>query len=222
MTVLALVVATARAHSVDSVDDARPAALTTLCGVPLIAHAVRGLLESNVVDQVLALVRPSEIDDIAAALRPAGPPSKITVMGHHPNQEPIRESLLEVSLPEVLLVHEVTRARAPAELVRRVVEAVRAGADAVTPVLPCSDTVKRVDPAGLVVGTPDRSGLRVVQTPRAWSARLADQVLRQVIESAVPAVPVTETMRAVEGHPDAQRLNSAFALAVAELAGAGE
>jgi 2-C-methyl-D-erythritol 4-phosphate cytidylyltransferase len=217
MTVLALVVATARAHSVDSVDDARPAALTTLCGVPLIAHAVRGLLESNVVDQVLALVRPSEIDDIAAALRPAGPPSKITVMGHHPNQEPIRESLLEV-----LLVHEVTRARAPAELVRRVVEAVRAGADAVTPVLPCSDTVKRVDPAGLVVGTPDRSGLRVVQTPRAWSARLAGQVLRQVIESAVPAVPVTETMRAVEGHPDAQRLNSPFALAVAELAGAGE
>lgn len=221
MAVLALVVATARAHSVDSVDDARPAALTTLCGVPLIVHAVRGLVESDVVDQVLVLVRPSEIDEITAALAAAGPLGRITVLGHSPNlPEPMREPV-----PDVLLVHEVTRARAPGELVRRVVEAVRAGADAVTPVLPCSDTVKRVDSAGLVVGTPDRSGLRVVQTPRAWSARLAGQVFRQVIESAAPAVPVTETMRAVEGHPDAQQLNSPFALAVAEmidLAGAGE
>ncbi|HWE89417.1 MAG TPA: 2-C-methyl-D-erythritol 4-phosphate cytidylyltransferase [Pseudonocardiaceae bacterium] len=201
MAVLALVVATVRAYSSDN---ARPAALTSLCGFPLVVHAVRGLRESGVVDRIVVLARPSEVDDIGAVL-PAG---AAVVVGRPP---------LDVE-PEVLLAHDVTRARTPVELVRRVVVAVRAGADAVTPALPCSDTVKRVDSAGLVIDTPDRTGLRVLQTPRGWSANHAGPVLR-MLDSAEPVVPVTDTMRVVPGHPDARDINSPFELAVAEMIG---
>ena len=51
------------------------------------------------------------------------------------------------------------------------------GADGVIPALPIDDTVKRVDAAGRVVDTLDRSELRTVQTPQAF---LAD-VLRRAV-----------------------------------------
>src|SRR5439155_1276044 len=40
---------------------------------------------------------------------------------------------------------------------------------AVIPVLAVADTVKRVDAAGVVVDTPDRAGLRIVQTPQGFA-----------------------------------------------------
>jgi 2-C-methyl-D-erythritol 4-phosphate cytidylyltransferase len=53
-------------------------------------------------------------------------------------------------------------------LFRVVLDAVRSAHRAVVPVLPLADTVKTVDDAGLLRTTPDRSGLRVVQTPHAF------------------------------------------------------
>ena len=52
------------------------------------------------------------------------------------------------------------------------------GDDGVIPVLPIDDTVKRVDAAGRVVATLDRSELRAVQTPQAF---LADVFRRAVV-----------------------------------------
>ena len=69
---------------------------------------------------------------------------------------------------EIVLVHDAARALAPAALVERVADAVRAGHDAVIPVLPVVDTIKRVDEGGLVSGTVDRSVLRAVQTPQGF------------------------------------------------------
>ena len=70
---------------------------------------------------------------------------------------------------DVLLVHDAARCLTPAQPIRRVVEAVRAGEVAVVPVVPVVDTVKQVDAAGHVVGTPDRSALRAVQTPQGFA-----------------------------------------------------
>lgn len=69
---------------------------------------------------------------------------------------------------DVVLVHDAARCLAPAALFDRLVRAVREGADAVVPGLPVTDTIKAVDGAGVVVGTPDRSTLRAVQTPQAF------------------------------------------------------
>jgi 2-C-methyl-D-erythritol 4-phosphate cytidylyltransferase len=70
---------------------------------------------------------------------------------------------------EIIVVHDAARPLAEPELFRRVVAAVRAGADAAIPAVPMADTIKRV--AGdRVVETLDRSALVAVQTPQAFRA----------------------------------------------------
>jgi 2-C-methyl-D-erythritol 4-phosphate cytidylyltransferase len=70
----------------------------------------------------------------------------------------------------VILVHDAARPLASADLFRRVVAAVEAGADAAVPGVAVSDTVKQIDAAGHVVATPDRASLVAVQTPQAFAA----------------------------------------------------
>lgn len=90
----------------------------------------------------------------------------------------VRAGLAEVP-PEasVICVHDAARPFASAELFRRVIAAVHAGADAAVPAVPVTDTVKVVGPAGRtddgtrpVICTLDRSELVAVQTPQAFRA----------------------------------------------------
>lgn len=76
----------------------------------------------------------------------------------------------------IVLVHDVARALAPADLFERVVSAVRAGHTAVVPGLAVTDTVKVVDADDRVLATPDRASLRSIQTPQGF--------LREVLERA--------------------------------------
>ena len=79
---------------------------------------------------------------------------------------------------EVVLVHDAARALAPASLAERVVRALAAGADAVVPAMPVTDTIKVAEQvsrdenpnagAERVVSTPSRSSLRAVQTPQGF------------------------------------------------------
>ena len=81
-------------------------------------------------------------------------------------------AVADVEEPDFVLVHDAARALTPPELVVRVVEALRAGHSAVVPVLPLTDTIKAVDANGTVLGTPDRAGLRAVQTPQGFVTEL--------------------------------------------------
>ncbi|WP_419863075.1 IspD/TarI family cytidylyltransferase [Candidatus Poriferisodalis sp.] len=73
---------------------------------------------------------------------------------------------------DVVVCHDAARPGASAGLFAGVIAAVRGGADAAVPVLPVSDTLKRVpewgNSGGVVAGTVDRSGLFAVQTPQAF------------------------------------------------------
>ncbi|MGC1152396.1 IspD/TarI family cytidylyltransferase, partial [Mycobacterium sp.] len=80
---------------------------------------------------------------------------------------------------DFVLVHDAARALTPPELVVRVVEALRAGHSAVVPVLPLTDTIKAVDASGAVLATPDRAGLRAVQTPQGFATKLLLRAYKQ-------------------------------------------
>lgn len=71
---------------------------------------------------------------------------------------------------DIVCVHDAARPMAEPELYRRVIEAVRAGADGAVPAVAVSDTIKIVDADGVVVTTPERSTLVAVQTPQAFRA----------------------------------------------------
>jgi 2-C-methyl-D-erythritol 4-phosphate cytidylyltransferase len=159
-----------------------------LGGVPLVVHAVLGLLESGSVDHVLVAVREEDVNEAPALF--AGAPSaagvrlgRIEVVAGAANRlgsvaAALWHGIRRFPAAHTVLVHDATRALTPPSLVSRLVEAVAEGADAVVPVLPMADTVKAVDATGAVLGTPDRSELRVVQAPQAFRTELLCRACR--------------------------------------------
>ncbi len=142
-----------------------PKAFCELDGHTLLERAVAGLLESGVVDHVVAAVPADRIDQAKQVLG-----SNATVVaGGAGRIDSVRLALS--ALPgdsEFVLVHDAARALTPAALIVRVVNALRSGHGAVVPALPLSDTIKAVDANGVVLGTPERAGLRAVQTPQGF------------------------------------------------------
>ena len=159
-----------------------PKALRLLAGEPLLVHAVRGLRAAPSVGPVVVAAPPTAVADVAALLSSY---DVQVVAGGATRQQSVARGLAALP-PEaaVVLVHDAARCLTPAAVVERVVAAVRAGADAVVPVLPVVDTVKRVDGAR-VVATVDRADLRAVQTPQGFR--------REVLEAAHAGEPDDHT-----------------------------
>jgi 2-C-methyl-D-erythritol 4-phosphate cytidylyltransferase len=127
------------------------------------------LLDSGVVDHVVVAV---PADRIGQAERQLAKRATVVAGGGDRTQS---VSLALSALPEAaefVLVHDAARALTPPGLIVRVVDALRAGHVAVVPALPVSDTIKAVDANGVVLGTPERAGLRAVQTPQGFVTEL--------------------------------------------------
>ena len=143
-----------------------PKAFYQLEGQTLVERAVAGLLESGVVDRVVVAVPADRIDEAKRVLGDRA----IVVAGGADRTESVNLALAALAGdPEFVLVHDAARALTPPALVARVVDALRAGNGAVVPALPLSDTIKAVDANGVVLGTPERAGLRAVQTPQGFA-----------------------------------------------------
>jgi 2-C-methyl-D-erythritol 4-phosphate cytidylyltransferase len=148
-----------------------PKAFYQLDGHTLVERAVQGLLDSGAVDTVVVAV-PAYLTDEAKVILGD---KATTVAGGADRTESVSLALSALSAatePEFVLVHDAARALTPPELIVRVVDALRAGHRAVVPALPLSDTIKAVDANGVVLGTPERAGLRAVQTPQGFATEL--------------------------------------------------
>lgn len=127
------------------------------------------------------------------------------------------------SLPDgvdIVLVHDAARPFVPAAVVARVVAAVVAGADAVVPVLPVIDTVKQVDSAGAVVATPDRSVLRLTQTPQGFRRSLLERAYSAeglvATDDAGLVEQIGGLVQAVDGDPLAFKITGPLDLLLAD------
>lgn len=154
-----------------------PKALRPLGGEPLLAHAVRRLLSARSVGCLVVAAPPGHEPAVrtvlAAQARVGG--QIIVVSGGAERQHSVAQALAAVPAEfDIVLVHDAARALVPVSLVEEVAAAVRAGHDAVIPVVPVTDTITQVDGAGDVVATPDRSTLRAVQTPQGFRRAILD------------------------------------------------
>lgn len=145
-----------------------PKAFVNLGGRPMLELALEGLRNSGVVDSVVVAVPPRRTDQ--AKLVFGG--DAVIVAGGADRTESVRLALEAVGDADFVLVHDAARALTPPSLIARVVEALQSGHAAVVPGLPVSDTIKAVDANGVVLGTPERSGLRAVQTPQGFRTDL--------------------------------------------------
>lgn len=217
MSVVALVPAAGRGERLGG---SVPKALALVGGEPLLVHAVRGLYASGRIDRVVVAAPLSHIDTMVAALARAGIEA-LVVPGGPSRTESVRLTLDAAGDPSIVLVHDAARAFTPADVIRAVVAAVAAGSPAVVPVLPVADTLKRVDPAGMVLDTPNRADLRIVQTPQGFPIG----VLRRAYD-AYPDDTTTDDAGLVErlgipvttiaGHPHALKITTPFDLVIAE------
>ena len=164
-----------------------PKALVPLAGRPLLAHALDGVLASGVASRIVVVLPPgdTELARVCAGYADRG---VVAVDGGATRNESVRAGLAAVGDgADVVLVHDAARCLTPPAVFREVLAALRAGADAAVPAVPVVDTVKVAAPsartaiaAETVAATPDRSGLRAVQTPQGF--RLAP--LRAAHEAA--------------------------------------
>jgi 2-C-methyl-D-erythritol 4-phosphate cytidylyltransferase len=143
----------------------------------------------------------------------------LVVAGGTSRAASVRAGLAAVpAFASVIVVHDAARPLAPASLFAEVVAALSAGADGVIPVLPVSDTLKRVSGDQVEV-TIDRSGLVSAQTPQAFVAavlRAAHASGEDATDDAGLLEATGATVRTVAGDPRNVKLTHPGDLAVAE------
>jgi len=141
----------------------------------------------------------------------------------------VRHGLVAVPADaELIVVHDAARPLASPELFHAVLDALRdETVDAAIPGVAVHDTIKQVDPAGLVTATLDRDALVAVQTPQAFRA----EALRRAHElddgrGATDDAALVESsggaVRVVPGDPRNAKITTPEDLRAAEsLVGAG-
>jgi 2-C-methyl-D-erythritol 4-phosphate cytidylyltransferase len=195
-----------------------PKALRLLAGESLLSHAVRRILAAPSVGTVIVAGPPGGLDPF--------PGPVVVVPGGVTRQDSVAAALAATP-PEydVILVHDAARALAPTSLVESVAAAVRAGWDAVIPVLPVVDTVKEVGESGTVVGTVDRSALRIVQTPQGFRRAVLAAAHAAANDEHTDDAGMVEKLgvpvHTVPGHEAAFKITRPYDLVVAEALLAG-
>ena len=206
MSVWAILVA---AGSGERLGLGRPKAFASLNGRPLLAEPLERLDASEWIDGIVVAAPPEwEEPCILVAEEVAAGKVAKAVTGGPTRSESVRAALAEV--PEdatVVLVHDAARPLVTAEVIERVVTALGDGWDGAVPVLPVSDTVKRLD-GETVAETLDREGLATAQTPQAFVApvlRDAFSTLQQTVTNSTDCASLVEAkggrVRAVDGDP---------------------
>ena len=160
----------------------RPKAFVRLGDLPMLAEPLRRLDESEWIDAVV-VVAPPEWEEPAILLAEEVGASKVTacVTGGESRTASVRAGIAEVpGEVDVILVHDAARPLLPDEVIGRLLGALADGCDGAVPVLPVTDTVKRVRD-GVVDETLRRDDLVSVQTPQAFAA----PALRAALASGV-------------------------------------
>jgi 2-C-methyl-D-erythritol 4-phosphate cytidylyltransferase len=191
-------------------------ALRELAGEPLLLHAIRSVRAVPAVGPVVVVAPIGLVNDLAVLLASY---DVVVTAGGNERQESVRHGLAAVPpAADIVLVHDAARALTPPSLFADVIAAVRAGAEAVVPVLPIADTVKRVVD-GRVTGTVERGDLRVVQTPQGFVRDILVRAHAQGGPTATDDAALVErlgrTVVTVPGSEDAFKVTRPFDLLVA-------
>jgi 2-C-methyl-D-erythritol 4-phosphate cytidylyltransferase len=145
----------------------RPKQFIDLLGHPALYHTLRAFEDAPAIDKVYVVGDRERIERLAEE---AGI-SKYAGCGEPGEARSLstRSGLLlcEDEEEAIVLIHDGSRCLVTPDLIGRVVEATRGGADGVIPALPVSDTIK-VAENGSVSQTLDRTKLHAAQTPQAF------------------------------------------------------
>jgi 2-C-methyl-D-erythritol 4-phosphate cytidylyltransferase len=160
-----------------------------LGGRNVLSYTLQVFLASEFIQHIILVVNPAEMEDFERFLdREAGDlvpafqakSSKITlVAGGDYRQQSVANALQFLkSWPgwsgeekRLVVIHDAARALLTHELLEKSIQAgLQFGAAGIG--VPVKDTIKQVNPDGLIIATPDRSTLWAIQTPQVFDYHL--------------------------------------------------
>jgi 2-C-methyl-D-erythritol 4-phosphate cytidylyltransferase/2-C-methyl-D-erythritol 2,4-cyclodiphosphate synthase len=149
-----------------------PKQYRTIGGEPVIRPTLAAFLDHPQIGAVQPVIHPDDETAFRAATAGLGnllPP----VRGGATRQASVRAGLeaLQANAPDFVLIHDAARPFLSNALIGRAIAAAQEHGAAV-PAVAITDTVKAVDAQGMISETLDRSRLRTVQTPQAFSFNL--------------------------------------------------
>jgi 2-C-methyl-D-erythritol 4-phosphate cytidylyltransferase len=202
--------------------------LLPVAGRPVLAWTLEAALACPDIRWIGVMGQPEDAHAIAAIVSEEEPRRPVQwILGGSTRQESVRLGL--AALPadaEAVLIHDGARCLATPELFSRCVsaltEAMEAGAGIIA-ATPVSDTIKQVDGAGQIIGTPARQELWAAQTPQGFAVRQLKQAHGQAQEqgwSVTDDAALYERLglpvRVLEAPASNIKLTTPFDLSVAE------
>lgn len=185
-------------------------------GRTMLQRCVDGLLASGAVDEVVVVVGADQLERAATLVGPGA----TVVQGGAERTDSVRAGLAAVDAADWILVHDAARPLTPPDMIARIAAELRTGRGAVIPAVAVTDTIKSIDVHGDVIGTPDRAGLRAVQTPQGFAA----DVLRRAYaaagdiatDDAALVEQIGESVHVVEGDRLAFKITTTLDMTLAE------
>lgn len=136
--------------------------------IPVLAHTLKSFSEAKTIDNIIVVTRQEDILTVSDLVRDFGITKvKSIVPGGETRTESVMCGLEYAENSALVAVHDGARPFASPDLIDQTVElAARLGAAA--PGVVPKDTVKVTDQNEVVTDTPDRSTLRLIQTPQVF------------------------------------------------------
>lgn len=157
--------------------------LLPLAGQVVLAHTVLAACQSEAVTSLILTVAPEETAIVSKLLDGLNLPVPWQVVaGGSERQYSIANALQAVETnAEIVVIHDGARPMAEPELFNQVIAAA-CNHQAAIAAVPVKDTIKTIDQAGWVTGTPDRGSLWAVQTPQAFKRELLTAAYNQALQ----------------------------------------
>lgn len=141
-----------------------------LAGRPVIAHTLAQFQSCALVDEVVVVTPPPDIERVLRDVVERYGFSRVSrvVGGGVTRQESVYNGIMATSAcADVVIVHDAVRPLVTAEMIESVARAAVEHGAAIVGV-PVKDTIKAMDEEGFVSGTPPRERLIAAQTPQAF------------------------------------------------------
>lgn len=140
--------------------------LLPIGGTPIVSRAAAALAGASGLVELIVVASPDELGAVASLLPPLFVPVRVIAGGERRQDSSLAG--VRAARGDLVVVHDAARPFASPSLMARVVDGARRHG-ACIPVVPMSDTLRRVDPRGFATSEAiPRDGLSRVQTPQAF------------------------------------------------------
>ena len=165
-----VIVAAGRGERAGSPEEG-PKQYRAIGGRAVIAHTLEKFVTWPQAKKIVVVIHRDDENLLRAALKQvADSPDVEIAFGGATRQQSVLAGLRQLQASSVthVMIHDAVRPFFDHDLLDRVAEALAAGAPAVLPAMPVTDTLKRADGHALVVETVPRTGLHAAQTPQSF------------------------------------------------------